>query len=875
MIAVEIRPKPGQKFIAVSAYRSQTDPSPRFLTNLEEVLTNSEQNGYHDFILLGDLNYSDINWIPDLDLHLPLHCKDLIKMTDSYNLSQLNYNPSMKDGNILDIIMTNLPNKFSSILSRTYPYRSDHYLLEFQIEMETHMTKPIKRSVYNFNRANMDQLRLDIRKICLDQWEAAEDKWWQLKRKIMTSLNLNVPKTKITNKRSPPWIDNDVIDMSKQKHAALKKSIKNNSTANRETYKSIRNRLKNLVSAKYRDFLRNITENMASNPKKFWSLLAARTKNKSTPGYLIENNQEISDPTSKASVFNRFFSSIFAPWNKDHIPHCPSTEDDSLRHIELDETDIKTAIKNLDPTKAPGPDGIPTRVLKDCADELIPNLTKLFNTSLTQGSVPQEWKEANVVPVLKKGDPTNPSNYRPISLLPVISKLFERCIYDKIITTLRPKITSMQHGFLASSSTTTQLLTFFNKINDILDNRTQCDIIYFDLSKAFDSVPHPPLLAKLKSMGICGSLHQWFSDYLTNRMQRVTLDGCASEWLPVTSGVPQGSILGPLLFLLYINDLPTVLSPNTICAIFADDTKIGHKITTDDDFKTLQSDIDSLITWGTTWGLRFNKLKCKILTVHINLEPNIHDYNIGGEPLTHVSEMEDLGIIVHSNLKWNSHIIKICKKARKILGLVTRTLSYQAPLVAKKTACLSMVRSIIEYGSSVWSPKTKTLLIEIERIQRKFTNFITCNARYDSPHHIDYKTRLLTLNLLPTSYRREINDIVLLLKSIHDKTNIDLTDYIEFDNRDSGPRTRLLDHQTRIKVIKTRLDTTTHFFSYRISRIWNSLPTEIRIALKNTHSPLVIKQHLIPYYKQKLANDFDQNNQCTWISWCNCRRCSP
>ena len=237
--------------------------------------------------------------------------------------------------------------------------------------------------------------------------------------------------------------------------------------------------------------------------------------------------------------------------------------------------------------------------------------------------------------------------------------------------------------------------------------------------------------------------------------------------------------------------------------------------------------------------------------------------------------MEDLGVIVQSNLKWNRHIVTICKKARRQLGLLTRTLSYQAPQTAKKTACLAMVWSIIEYSSSLWSPRTKALLIEVEQIQRKFTNFITCNARYDSPYHIDYKTRLQTLNLLPTSYRREITDITLLLKAIHGKTNIDLTEYIDFDNREAGPRTRLLDHQTRISLKKTRLDSTANFYPYRVCRIWNSLPTHIRIALKHTHNPLIIKQHLKPYYRSKLANDFDQNNQCTWISWCSCRRCSP
>ena len=153
------------------------------------------------------------------------------------------------------------------------------------------------------------------------------------------------------------------------------------------------------------------------------------------------------------------------------------------------------------------------------------------------------------------------------------------------------------------------------------------------------------------------------------------------------------------------------------------------------------------------------------------------------------------------------------------------------------------------------------------------TNFILCNPRYDSPGHIDYKTRLLTLNLLPTSFRREIIDITLFLKSIHGKTNLDLSDHIDFTERDEGPRTRSLDHLTRLTIRKTRLISTANFYPYRICRIWNNLPIEIRLALRHTHNPLIIKQHLIPHYRQRLVDNFDLNNQCTWISWCDCGCC--
>ena len=250
-------------------------------------------------------------------------------------------------------------------------------------------------------------------------------------------------------------------------------------------------------------------------------------------------------------------------------------------------------------------------------------------------------------------------------------------------------------------------------------------------------------------------------------------------------------------------------------------------MTTDADSTILQNDVNNMIKWGDKWGLRFNQAKCKILSMRKNADTTNHIYNIEGNLLDRVQEMEDLGITVTQDLKWSKHISKICKKARKQLGLITRTLSFQAPIPAKGTACIAMVRSIVEYGSSVWSPKTKAHLKEVERIQRKMTNYILCNPRYDSPN----QTRLITLNLLPTTFRREIIDITLLLKSIHNETNLDLTDYIHFCERDLGPRTRALDHQTRLAITKTRLISTSNFFPYHICRIWNKLPIEIRIAL--------------------------------------------
>jgi hypothetical protein len=564
---------------------------------------------------------------------------------------------------------------------------------------------------------------------------------------------------------------------------------------------------------------------------------------------------------------------IFSTWGDRPIPNVDEFVNENLSCLTVTEPDVKKELEHLNPNKAPGPDGIPTKILKDCAAELAPHFTRIFNTLLHTGVVPREWKDANVVIIHKIGKTTDPSNYRPISLLPVCSKILERCIYNKIISEIRPLISEHQHGFLAKSSTSTQLITFFNQVNNILDNKGETDIIYFDLSKAFDSVPHPPVINKLKAFGINGNLLNWFTNYLNNRRQRVLLDGQSSKWMPVTSGVPQGSILGPLIFLLYINDLPNELSKDTLCGIFADDTKIGRQLNTQHDEHILQEDINKLKEWGDSWGLKFNPKKCKHLKITTNPNPTDSTCTLNNEILEPVDDMTDLGTIVTRDLKWTTHINKMCKKAEGRLWLIIRTIGFYSTILAKKTAYIALIRSILEYNSPVWNPRYKTQQKQIEDIQRKATNYILNNPRYDHPDHINYKTRLLQLNLLPTSFRREILDITLLLKSINGSTNLDLKDQVSFVDRLQGAQTRQQTHATKLKINRTKLDRTNHFFTYRAVETWNSLPDQIRLAIKNTDNTLIIKQHLIPHYKHKLNTNYDPYNQCTWVNTCKCNRC--
>ncbi|CAB4004229.1 Hypothetical predicted protein, partial [Paramuricea clavata] len=319
---------------------------------------------------------------------------------------------------------------------------------------------------------------------------------------------------------------------------------------------------------------------------------------------------------SSASA-ERFFSCLEEYEDHPSITTIPLSETLSDIHITPDE--VKNILLSLDDNKATGPDNIPAKLLRCSAPQICSSLCDLFNLSLKCGKIPAAWKISNVVPIPKKGLLKVVSNYRPISLLSIVSKVFERCVYNRLIAHVSINLHHLQFGFLRGKSTTAQLLQVLQEIGEKLDKRVQTDIIYLDFAKAFDRVDHRLLVRKLKKFGIGGTLLKWFEDYLTNRHQRVTVLGKTSHSLPVLSGVPQGSILGPLLFVIYVNDLPQETSTSSI-ALYADDTKCYRPVRSHKDEQYLQKDLDGINNWCELWRMDLNQSKCEVLSVTRNLK---------------------------------------------------------------------------------------------------------------------------------------------------------------------------------------------------------------------------------------------------------------
>ena len=482
--------------------------------------------------------------------------------------------------------------------------------------------------------------------------------------------------------------------------------------------------------------------------------------------------------------------------------------------------------------------------------------------SLSNGYVPEDWRKANVSPIYKSGDRQSVTNYRPVSLLSIISKVLERCIYNRISPLISNKLHNMQHGFIKGKSTCTQLLKFINDVGKSLDSTGQTDILYLDFAKAFDTVPHNLLLYKLRRFyGFGGLLLKWFSSYLSNRYQCVVLPGGQSSWLPVTSGVPQGSILGPLLFLLYINDLPTHVTHSQI-VLFADDTKIYMPINNISDCVKLQEDLNSLMSWSIKWKMLFNISKCKVLTVTQRKNPVIFDYCMDSTHLLRCANIKDIGVFVGSKLNWSTHIESVVNKTNRVMGVIRRTVGYSAPTSVKRQLYISLARSCLEYCSQVWSGTSSENIQLIERVQRSATKYILQQP------DLNYHERLRELNMLPLTYRREYLDLCMFYKCVNNIYDINVADYVQF-TRENLVFTRNSLDVTKLRIPKTNTTLYQKTYFNRIVFLWNKLPEQIRASSEF----VIFKKCTYEYFKDLLHNYFDCDNKCTWSMNCRCQRC--
>jgi hypothetical protein len=654
--------------------------------------------------------------------------------------------------------------------------------------------------------------------------------WVKLKDRIANLVETHVPKRRPRNKNRPPWLSQDILrEIRRRKRMWTRDKEK----ANKDEYKAQDKKTRNMIRAAKKKFERRLADGGGQNKRPFYAYVKNRTKTRQSVGPLKdEAGNTVSDSGKMADLLNKTFGMAFTREDRNVIPEPEEQhEGEELGQIFVTVRDVKQKIKKLRREAASGPDGIGPAILMEMNNELAPVLACIFNKSLRTGEVPDDWREANVTPIFKKGKRTAPENYRPVSLTSVCCKLLESVIKDKVMVHLKKHklIRNSQHGFLPGRNCTTNLLSFFEKVTSQVDSGGAFDAIFLDFAKAFDKVPTARLLKKVKAHGITGQLLNWIKNWLTDRRQRVVLDGVCSEWIAVLSGVPQGSVLGPLLFLLFINDLDLAASEVTAMAKFADDTKVGQQIVTAADREALQSALDKLCNWARVWGMQFNVAKCKVM--HFGRNNPGYTYEMAGQLLEEVENERDIGVTVSNTLKPASQCTRAAGTARTVLGQISRAFHYRDRSVFVKLYT-TYVRPHLEFCTPAWSPWTRADIDCLESVQKKMVNMVSGLSA------ASYEDKLAELGLESLETRRKNTDIYTMHKLVHGIGDVDTESW--FEKNVGGTVTRARSDPLNVLSKNGTLELRRNFFTLRVVKDWNAVPFDI----KNIPIPGKFKQAL-------------------------------
>ena len=628
-----------------------------------------------------------------------------------------------------------------------------------------------------------------------------------------------VPTKLAPTKFDLPWLTKDLKKLCARKRRAYSKA-KNGSAHHRVKFKELQNKTRDALKKAHWGYVNNILQDglEKGDSKPFWRYVKAQKQDSQGVAPLRSGNKLLTDSKSKAEVLSTQFSSVFTRDTEETAnirlegPSYPP-----ISPLTINETGVEKLLANLNPGKASGPDQVSGRFLKTLSKELAPVLTHIFRQSLLSGVVPREWTTAWITPVFKKGSRSDPANYRPVSLTCIACKLMEHivCSHVRGHLDLHGILTPSNHGFRARHSCETQLLLTSHDLICHRESSKQVDVAILDFSKAFDTVPHKRLLGKLEMYGISGDIHTWIKSFLVGRRQSVVVDGARSKEEEVISGVPQGTVLGPLLFLLHINDLPSMVQPGTSCRLFADDCLLYRPINSGEDQVTLQKDLTKLESWADSWGMRFNASKCYIMTINRGHNPLSRMYELCGTFLGSVTEEKYLGVLISHDLSWSPHISKLATTASQKLGFLMRNLK-GCPKELKKTAYMTVVRSSLDYASTIWDPHLIKDITALEKIQRKAARWITGNFQ----RRASVTGMLASLGLDSLEERRRIARLVLLYKILHEEVAIPM-DELGLRKNERASRGLVTKDKFVVPSCKTT-ERSTHFVSKTVPQ-WNRL----------------------------------------------------
>jgi len=810
-----------QKVTIFAVYRS---PNSTALNNdsLLNLISNVTEKSC---VFIGDFNYPHINW--NTGTSESKKGSDFDNILTSNNFNQVvNYATHIK-GNILDLVFSNEPDLilYSRPIGRLGT--SDHEIIEVGLNLSKG-TQSEERCFLDWSKADIQSMNNYLDNI---DWEveiatlSTEMAWIKFKSELLSTQENWVPTRKSRTKNQPIWMDLQTLKLIKRKQRQWKTYKTTRSVEDWERYRTTEISTKKEIRKAKRRFEVRLSKKNNNKNAEFRRYVKSKSTTKNPIGPLIDGSGGmVSGDKEMAFILNTHFSNVFTREDSESVPILTIRENTpELNTVLFLLSDIKNTIKNLKDYSAPGPDLISSRLLKSVRDAITLPLQMIFNKSMTSGSVPSDWREAVVIPIFKKGTKGDPGNYRPISLTSIVCKVMETIIKEKVVAHLsRNKlIYSSQHGFTKKRSCTTNLLEFFEVVTKTIDQGVPVDVVYLDFAKAFDKVPRMRLVEKMRSNNIQGELISWISNWLSNRRQRVRVGEFYSDWTSVDSGVPQGSVLGPEAFRIYINDIDDAIRSVECINKFADDTKIAKQIRSEEDRQSLQSALDNLYEWTVTWDMRFNVSKCKI--VHVGRNNPKYTYNIGGETLNSDSNEKDIGVLITENLKPSLQCQKSSNSSMAVLNQILRSFTYRDRLTYINLY-KTYVRPHLEFSSPAWNPWTTRDEDIIEKVQIKAIKQVS-GLKSNT-----YEERLKELDLTTLKDRRLRADLIQTYKIISGADDVDRRIWFMLNGDEERRVTRESEKPLNITGMVSNLDIRKYFFTNRVIKPWNSLPDNIQHA---------------------------------------------
>lgn len=775
------------------------------------------------FVLVGDLNAGHVNW-DTLSCGGPSAFFDtkLVTLVQDSLVFQHVRAPTRHRSDappsLLDVIITKDDSDVSNVKIEDPLGLSDHSIIQFQVEWRLRVTQPItvKRL---YRKVDWDQVlecaaALDWTPTAITDPSAL---WLHIKELILELDRTFVPTKLFKPSLRPIWFRRDVRRAFQKKRALFLDYARLPSHLTYSRYIQGRNRAETIKNRKKAEYENSIACDAKNNKKRLFAYAKSFTRLSTRSSVIRLADGSLSNsPLQSATHFSKYFASTYRTDDLSPPPIVPACQE-VMPPIEITPAMVSVILANLNPSKSPGPDGIHPSFLKMLAPLISKPLATLFSLSLSSGRVPDDWRRAVVTPLLKKGSPAEVSNYRPISLTSITCKVLERIVRDALTAHLRRQhlLHDAQHGFVTGRSCLTNLLSTLNMITQLMDNGEDVDMCFLDFSKAFDIVNHRIICAKLTALGVSPEVVGWVRSFLANRTFQVRIDDVVSDSAAVPSGVPQGSVIGPLLFLVMVNDLPN--EHRLFCRMFADDTKLGGR---SDTVPSIQLDLDRTADWTRRNCMHLNAAKSQHLHFGRNACPNLVFPDPTGVPvpIPQAQSVKDLGILIDSSLSPTAQIDAAVTKSRGMLAFIKRTFKRLTPQLFIPLYS-AMVRPHLEYCVQAWAPHLIRDIAKLEKVQEIATRCVP------ALRHLSYPERLNSLKLFSLRRRRLRGDLIETFKILRGFISVDPSEF--FSLRESRD---LRGHPLMLAKPRVNTSIRQNFFAVRVVNHWNKLPSEVVLA---------------------------------------------